>query len=616
MKVSALIAAVAGAALVVCPSIVKAGGFDELPDQGAEALGRGAAFTAKADDTTAIYWNVAGLARQRGTKLAINANVHFNTFYFARAGQYADDSADPTTPWGGEPYPLVQDKNKSFLLPMISVSSDFGLSERLTFGLGVFGPAATGRTFPIGLEGKPAPSRYDFVQSSSSVLFPTVGAAYRVTRNIDVGLAGHLVLANLNEMSISYADLGGGACKSAEDFRCDAEGRLEAKGASAAASVGVLARVTPAIQIGAQLRSPTSVTAEGTVTTKLSSGAALPANAATATLDLPWIMRAGVRYIGLDKTFEKYDVELDGTYEGWGGAQGDGPTVVTTDPTGATKDPTTIVSTHRWKNTFSVRAGGAYNLPLHDLMSGQRSSAGDDSTTHDDEGVLSVRAGFFYDSPTTDSAYTRLDTNTLAKIAATAGVGFKKSTFSVNLAYAAVLSLSRTVTDGDIRPSNGAKQGAEVDGEGNPLPVVNNGEYRAFSHILSLGVEVNFEALFFKPRPQTYGDPDYEPVLRVTNPADEEARAKAKKLAEKRSETTEPHKEDETPIAKRPPPSELWFAGQDTDDDQKADLSPNETSRTDPKRAADEDDTTEEAPPVRPPPRKKTTKKPPRKNRR
>ncbi len=99
MKVSALIAAVAGAALVVCPSIVKAGGFDELPDQGAEALGRGAAFTAKADDTTAIYWNVAGLARQRGTKLAINANVHFNTFYFARAGQYADDSADPTTPW-------------------------------------------------------------------------------------------------------------------------------------------------------------------------------------------------------------------------------------------------------------------------------------------------------------------------------------------------------------------------------------------------------------------------------------------------------------------------------------------------------------------------------------
>ncbi|HEX4461131.1 MAG TPA: hypothetical protein VIA18_24290, partial [Polyangia bacterium] len=45
-------------------SVAWAGGF-ELPDNDAEALARGAAFTAKADDGMAIEYNVAGLARQR-----------------------------------------------------------------------------------------------------------------------------------------------------------------------------------------------------------------------------------------------------------------------------------------------------------------------------------------------------------------------------------------------------------------------------------------------------------------------------------------------------------------------------------------------------------------------
>src|SRR5262245_16280536 len=66
----------------------RAGGYDELPDQGAQALGRGAAFTAKADDATAIYYNVAGLARQRGTHLQVSGNLQLNSIYFARAGRY------------------------------------------------------------------------------------------------------------------------------------------------------------------------------------------------------------------------------------------------------------------------------------------------------------------------------------------------------------------------------------------------------------------------------------------------------------------------------------------------------------------------------------------------
>src|SRR3954449_11844453 len=96
-----LVAAILAASLLVYPAVAAAGGFDELPDQGAQALGRGATFTAKADDATALYYNVAGLARQRGTKLQISSNIEFNTVYFQRAGRYPDDPKDPATPWGG-----------------------------------------------------------------------------------------------------------------------------------------------------------------------------------------------------------------------------------------------------------------------------------------------------------------------------------------------------------------------------------------------------------------------------------------------------------------------------------------------------------------------------------
>ena len=56
------------------PTVAFAGGF-EFPDNGTEALGRGGAFTAKADSPLAIEYNIGGLAKQRGTKLLFDSNL-------------------------------------------------------------------------------------------------------------------------------------------------------------------------------------------------------------------------------------------------------------------------------------------------------------------------------------------------------------------------------------------------------------------------------------------------------------------------------------------------------------------------------------------------------------
>jgi hypothetical protein len=186
---------------------------------------------------------------------------------------------------------------------------------------------------------------------------------------------------------------------------------------------------------------------------------------------------------------ELWDAELDFTFEAWGATTS--PTVTTADQ-GLGTGPTTITSVQNWKNTFSIRGGGAYNLALDPEAANQ----------------IVFRAGAYYDAPTTDDQFTRIATNTLAKLAGTVGIGYKRGSISLNVAYGAVASFSRTVTNGEIRPENPTKSGS-VDGEGNLLPAVNNGSYSAFSHVISLGVEVNFEA-FFRDRKSTYGDPDYE----------------------------------------------------------------------------------------------------------
>jgi long-chain fatty acid transport protein len=468
-----------------------AGGFD-LPDNGAQALGRGAAFVAKADDGTAIYYNPAGLARQRGTRLYGGANLYLHSFQFQRSGSFADKASDPLTPWGGRPFPRLTNSAGPFFSPFVALSTDFASLDRLTLAAGVFSPPMVGnRTFPLATGGAPAASRYDFVQSRSTLLLPTVAAGYRVTRWLDVGLSAHLVFARFDQTMVSYADQGN--CANVEYQPCDSRGVLLATATSFAGTLGALARPSPRLAFGLSVRTPVSLNAQGTFDPQAPPGAPAPVASGEATFAsrLPLLVRAGGRYVAMDGDFEVYDLELDATYERWRAAQGDGQRL-RAPQLGSWKDIDTLVI-HGFKDTLSVRAGGAYNLQLL-------------------EGVLALRAGAFFDSPTTPVAYTRIDVDTLAKLAGTVGVGYRRGGVAVDLGYAAVASVPRLVGEGqgEVRPVNNAQGGRPVDSKGALLPAVNEGAYKGFTHVVSLGLSVTFDELLGAPRPFSFGNP-YEP---------------------------------------------------------------------------------------------------------
>ena len=491
LRVKAALFVAALAAVLSGAEQARAGGF-EMPDNGAQAVGRGGTFVAKADDGTAIYFNPAGLARQRGTRLYAGGNFFFHSFSFQRAGSFPDDPNDARTPWGDRAYPLVSNASGPFFAPFLAVSTDFGTFDRFTVAAGIFGPPSVGnRTFPLGVQGAPAASRYDFIQSRSTIIYPTFSAAYRITKWLDLGASAHLVLGNFDQTTVSFADLG--QCPNVEYQPCDSRSTLVATSTSFAATLGAMVRPVPSLAFGLSVKTPTTLNAEGTVTPTAPAIApiTIAPGIATLTTSLPLVVRTGARYIALDHDFELYDLELDFIYEGWGAAQGDGPRI-RIPSLGQFKDIDTLI-VHGYKDTFGIRGGGAYNMQAFD-------------------GIVTLRGGAYFDSSATSFDYTRLDFDTLSKIAGTLGFGYRRGAFALDVGYAAVASIPRLVgtDEGKVRPVNGAKNGRPLGNDGKLFPAVNEGAYRGFTHLLSFGVTITFDELFGPMRPVHFGN-SYEP---------------------------------------------------------------------------------------------------------
>jgi len=464
--------------LCLLPTVARAGGF-EFPDNGTEALGRGGAFTAKADSALALQYNVAGLAQIRGTTTVLDGNLSIHSYDFTRSGNYPG-TATADQPWAGQAFPKVSNQGGPFFAPFLGITTDFNYFKKWTFALGAYGPSSYGsRSFPATLpNGFPSPARYDITNENLLIIYPTLAAAYQINKYIEIGLALHLVIATFDLSNVSSLNLG--TCKVAEDPQCDTNTHIKTSGFTATGSIGALVHPIKGLSIGMNLKGPVYLDTSGTVEATAPPNMAqaigtIPAAPARFLSNLPWVLRLGVRWAFFSKNdgFEAGDIEVDGTYEAWSAAEGVGSKVLI--PQLYIFSDVNPVITHQYKDTFGVRLGGSYNARLP-------------------QGVLTLRLGFYFDSASTTYRYTRLDFDTGAKYAPTFGVGYKIRGVTINLAYAFIYEPQRIVTDGDVRIINGVN-GTFVDPNGNPTGVVNNGTYQAQTHVLSIGLKFEWDEL-------------------------------------------------------------------------------------------------------------------------
>lgn len=477
------------------PGSAHAGGF-EMGANGTEALGRAGAFVAKADSALALEYNVAGFGQQRGTRMLFDSNLFFSRYSFLRAGGDAQG-----------PYAIVGDHAaQPFYLPFFGISTDFGYFRRFTFAIGAFGPSSVGRRsygiFDAASSTRSSAARYDVVATDLLIVQPTFAIAYRPHRVIDIGLSVQQVSAIINVASATYVTQSlpsqpqSSVCSmKAEAAGCDALTRVQMRSFNNfALQLGLLLHPLAGLHIGAHVRSAVnlgtrSIEGSGTVSASeppyLSGlAAAIGDAAATSRMDgrftiwLPWILRAGVRYAFAKSGVEIADVELDATYEMWGRLEGSDHLLTLQNPpmliNGGT--PVSIRLAHNYRDTFSLRLGGSFTQPLGS------------------EVALTARLGILYDSSATRSADTRMDFDTLDKLGGSLGVGFCVRGLTLNLAYAYLQSLPRTVTDGALLPIDGLS-GMPLMINGQPAAAVNNGEYRGNQHILSIGISFLFDEI-------------------------------------------------------------------------------------------------------------------------
>lgn len=114
------------AALLIVSGAAYGSGF-ALPEQGAKAVGMGGAFTATADDPSAIYFNVAGIAQQRKMAFMVGGTaINFSN-------EFRGDPNDPLTSGTTAKYRAhtFVPPNAYFIMPV---------GSNLTFGVGVMTP--------------------------------------------------------------------------------------------------------------------------------------------------------------------------------------------------------------------------------------------------------------------------------------------------------------------------------------------------------------------------------------------------------------------------------------------------------------------------------------------
>jgi len=495
-----------------------------LPGTGPQPQARAGAFTAKADDPSALAHNPAGIAKLDGTVATIGFNLVDFSLRFRRTGSYEASGRDEA--WEGQPYPLVEDQSKPSLgvggfqaVPLVAVSTDFGrpsLPFRVAFGL--FAPQGyPGREFAEGIDIgvadlAPAPQRYDIIEQRATVISPTVVFAYSALDALDVGA----------RLSWGYAKTGGKkavwSVRNYEEwpgrdaiFTLDATDRFVPSYA-----LGALYRPASWLELGAAYNSKISIRSKGTGTSDIGGGileglvtipmedqytmcgpgGEIGALISCLNFDIPQNATLGARYIFRDADgAERADVELDVRWEDWsastvttiivdGQISVDGAGYLPLNPS---------VNRHGYQDVFSYRLGGAYSFAIG-------------------RNKLILRAGAAYDTRTAPQSWTRVDIDNKRRGTLTTGLAFETSRFRVDLGGGLVIEPDNTVAqckppDGPSVESpgcNGTEDAPVLDrtapDPGQPLqgPLnaiespFNAGTYESGYRLLSLGVTTWF----------------------------------------------------------------------------------------------------------------------------
>ena len=381
-----------------------AGGF-RLPEAGAKAMGMGFAFTAQADDPSAIYFNPAGIVQLEGQNIKVGVT-------YVKENGATFTGATPLT--GGFSVSETQ-KDLDFFIPNFFWTRK--ASPNFAYGVGIFSPFGLGQEY----ENKNTSifrNQITKIDLMTLVINPTV--AYKVNDFLSIGAGiDYMYGSAILEKTPFAPSLGGNLYNSKLDGDGDAWGF----------NLGALLTPVENLSVGLSYRSqfvldiddgdveirningPTSATFFGGATSFDTEGAA--------TINMPATLDLGVAYI-----FDRLTLEVDASWTFWHSFRSLNINI---------KDeiPPVLVDTSspkNWDDVVAIYVGGEYRVT----------------------DPLALRLGFRYDPTPVPAETMGAELPDSDRLYYCAGAGYKVNNWTFDLAYMYIDKKDRTVSN--IRP--------------------------------------------------------------------------------------------------------------------------------------------------------------------
>lgn len=400
------------------------------PDQGASAVGQSIAFVAQADDPSAIFYNPAGLTQLIGTQVSIGTTlIDMNTDFQSTTGA---GSTSSTT-----------DVNAT---PNFYISTS--LHNRFAFGIGAFAPFGLQIEYP-----SDSPLRFSVTSAQLTVIALNPTVAYQLADKLAIGFGLDFYFANIDaESRVDFSVLG--APDGFQNFNSDTD---QAIGVNA----GLLYKPTDRLSLGIAWRSGTSFDLEGPLSVT-NTPLGDQHSQAQVTLKLPQVVNGGMAYWPIKNQRQTLKVEFDLDWTDWESFDSLDAKLNSPIFPGTPFQRSRIPSPRNYNSTFAYRLGLEYRRVY------EKQSA-------------SLRLGYAFDqTPVPNSTFdpTVPDAD---RHGITAGIGYNRGRFGIDLAYQIVIFKDRRVDTDTI--------GAGA----NPLTSPSlDGDYNSSAHIGAINITYRF----------------------------------------------------------------------------------------------------------------------------
>ena len=304
---------------VLGASSIYGGGF-QLNEHGSRPLGLGGAFTAIANDASAVYWNGAGLSFLEGTNFLLGSAL-----------------IGPSTTFRG----VTPSVDKTLMDKQIFYPPHFFVSQRISdafaIGVGVSIPFGLGTKWPSNWIG-----RYLAVETELTAISVPLVIAWKVTDNFSISAGGSYSHATvLIEQAASLAPFAGDALIKLEGDETAAFGY----------NFGLMWKPVEELSIGGSFRSQVKYSFEGTATPIGPEQVAsqLPSGDISADLTTPMNIQGGIA-VNVTKQLR---LSADFQWVGW--SSYDKLAVDFKDP-----NIEDLSSPRNYEDTYILRFGGEY----------------------------------------------------------------------------------------------------------------------------------------------------------------------------------------------------------------------------------------------------------------